>query len=56
MSTTSQQNGPSPAFVRATIRIAHPDWTPEQIESELQKKMNELQGATESGDCEFCSS
>ena len=50
-------NGPSPAFVRSTIKIAHPDWTPEQIENELQKKMMELQGqsSTEEG-CEFCSS
>jgi len=49
-------NGPSPGFIRATIKIAHPDWTPEQIESELQKKIAELQNPEQPGDCEFCSS
>jgi hypothetical protein len=50
-------SGPSPGFVRATIKIGHPDWTPEQIEAELQKKMNELlQTSNDDGSCEFCSS
>jgi hypothetical protein len=49
-------NGPSPGFVRATIKIAHPDWTAEQIESELKKKMRELQDPSGAEGCEFCSS
>jgi hypothetical protein len=48
--------GPSPAFIRATIKIAHPDWTAQQIEAELQKKIEELRNPQNSGDCEFCSS
>lgn len=52
----TQTSGPSPGFIRATIKIAHPDWTPEQIESELQKKMQELQNPSSDGSCEFCSS
>ena len=49
-------SGPSPGFVRATIKIAHPDWTPEQIDAELQRKMFELQNPSSSDGCEFCSS
>lgn len=57
MDTKNQNaNGPSVGFVRATIKIAHPDWSAEQIEAELQKKLHELQNPTSSGDCEFCSS
>ena len=52
----SNTSGPSPAFVRATIKIAHPDWTPDQVESALQEKLAELQKTAASGDCEFCSS
>lgn len=48
-------NGPSAGFVRATIKIAHPDWTPEQIEAELQIKMQELAKANNDEDCLFCS-
>lgn len=48
--------GPNPAFVKATIKIAHPDWTPEQIEAELQKKLIELQNPQTDEGCEFCSS
>lgn len=48
---------PSVGFIRATIKIAHPEWTPEQIEAELQQKIHELQNPANSGaDCEFCSS
>lgn len=48
--------GPSPGFVRATIKIANPDWTPEQIEAELQRKMLEIIGSNTEADCLFCSS
>ena len=53
---TSPNTGPSEGFVRATIKIAHPDWSPEQIESELKKKMWEIQNPDNEGGCEFCSS
>lgn len=49
-------NGPSVGFVRATIKIAHPDWTPEQIEAELQVKLHELANPNTDPSCEFCSS
>lgn len=48
-------NGPSVGFIRATIKIAHPDWTAEQIEAELQIKIQELAKANDDGDCLFCS-
>lgn len=48
--------GPSLGFVRANIKIANPDWTAEQIEAELQKKMSELIGSNNETDCLFCSS
>lgn len=44
-------------FIKATIKIAHPDWTPEQIEAEYQKKIQEMNNPNNSDDgCEFCSS
>jgi len=52
----SNYSGPSLGFVRASIKIAHPEWSAEQIESELQKKMMEILNPTSDGSCEFCSS
>ncbi len=52
----TNSGSPSPEFVRATIKIAHPDWTVEQIESELQKKLIELANPSNDEGCEFCSS
>ena len=49
--TTTQPNS---NFMKAMIKIANPDWSPEQIEAEAQRKLQE----TVAGDdnCEFCSS
>jgi hypothetical protein len=59
MQTNANQNnnsgGPSPAFIKATIKIAHPEWTPEQVEAEFQKKISEQKSEGDEG-CEFCSS
>lgn len=52
----SNYAGPSPGFVRASIKIAHPEWTAEQIEAEFQVKMIELLNPSSDGSCEFCSS
>jgi hypothetical protein len=49
-------SGPSPGFVRATIKIANPEWSNEQIDAELQKKLNEIMKDNGDGSCEFCSS
>ena len=49
-------NGPSLGFIRATIKIAHPEWTAEQIEAELQIKVKELENPNSDAGCEFCSS
>lgn len=46
------QNPNKGNFQKALIKIAHPDWTPEQIEAEYQRQ---LQQKDESGDCEMCS-
>lgn len=48
--------GPSLGFVRASIKIAHPEWTAEQIESELYVKIQEILNPNNDGSCEFCSS
>lgn len=52
MDTSTTQ--PNSNFIKAMIKIANPDWSPEQIEAEAQKKLQE----TVNGDdnCEFCSS
>ncbi len=54
------QNTQSPPqnsnFIKAMIKIANPDWTPEQIEAEAQKKMREMANDNGDGSCEFCSS
>lgn len=49
-------SGPSPGFVRATIKIANPDWTDAQIDAALQQKLNDLMKESGDGSCEFCSS
>lgn len=52
----SNYAGPSPGFVRATIKIANPSWTDAQIDAELNVKMQELFKGTEAEGCEWCSS
>lgn len=52
----TKQNIPSEGFLRATIKISHPDWSAEQIEVELKKKINELRNPSNDVGCEFCSS
>lgn len=49
-------SGPSPGFIRASIKIANPEWSNEQIDVELQKKINEVMQDNGEGSCEFCSS
>lgn len=48
------QNG---AFIKAMIKITHPEWSAEQIEAEFQKKLYELNNPTHDNDgsCEYCS-
>lgn len=41
-------------FVRAMVKIAHPDWTPEQIEAEAQNKIKEIENEQDGG-CDMCS-
>lgn len=43
-------------FIRSMIKIANPDWTPEQIEAEMQKKLAEMATAKDDDNCEYCSS
>ncbi len=51
----NQSNQNEGAYIKAMIKIAHPDWTKEQIEAEYQKKKNETDKYDDNG-CEFCSS
>ena len=43
-------------FIKSLIKIANPDWTPEQIEAETQKKMLEMANPVGDDNCEYCSS
>jgi hypothetical protein len=51
---TTQTPPQNSNFIKAMIKIANPDWTPEQIEAEAQRKLNET--LADSDNCEFCSS
>ena len=51
-----QNLGPSLNFIKATIKIANPNWSTEQIEAEAQRKLVEMTNPSNSDDCEFCSS
>ncbi|MBA3680689.1 MAG: hypothetical protein H0W73_05930 [Bacteroidetes bacterium] len=50
------QTQPNSNFIKSLIKINNPDWSPEQIEAEAQKKMLEITNGNDSDDCEFCSS
>ena len=41
-------------FLKSMIKISHPDWTTDQIESEFQRQMTANDNNEESG-CEACS-
>ncbi|MEK6881384.1 MAG: hypothetical protein AABY22_17305 [Nanoarchaeota archaeon] len=41
-------------FLRSMIKIAHPDWTIEQVEAEFQKQISSNDNNEENG-CEACS-
>lgn len=53
--TDSKVNPNEGAYMKAMIKIAHPDWTKEQIEAEYQNKKNKTNDDEDNG-CEFCSS
>ena len=46
------QNG---AFLKAMIKINHPEWTVEQIENEFQRQMNAKNDPDGDDFCEACS-
>jgi len=51
------QTTPNSNFIKAMIKIANPDWTPEQIEAEAQRKLAEMANPANGDDnCEYCSS
>ncbi|MBI3520225.1 MAG: hypothetical protein HY062_12840 [Bacteroidetes bacterium] len=43
-------------FIRSMIRIANPEWTAEQIDAEVQRKLAEMANPESDDHCEFCSS
>jgi len=47
---------PNSNFIKSLIKIANPDWTPEQIEAEAQKKLAEMANPFNDDNCEYCSS
>jgi hypothetical protein len=55
MQNTTQASQPSSNFIKSLIKIANPDWTPEQIEAEALRKMTETADPNNDS-CEFCSS
>lgn len=52
----SIETPPNSNFIKAMIKIANPEWSPEQIEAEARKKLNELSNQPNDENCEFCSS
>ena len=38
----TQTPPPNSNFIKSLIKIANPEWTPEQIEAEAQKKILEM--------------
>jgi hypothetical protein len=42
-------------FIRAMIKIANPTWTPEQIEAELKKKIEDIENPKNDTGCDMCS-
>lgn len=52
----TQTPPPNSNFIKSLIRIANPEWTPEQIEAEAQKRLYEMANDNGDGSCEFCSS
>jgi len=52
----TQTPPPNSNFIKSLIKIANPEWTPEQIEAEAQKKMLEMANDTSDDNCEYCSS
>ena len=53
----TQSPPPNSNFIKSLIKIAHPEWTPEQIEAEAQKRLFEITHNTNGDDnCEYCSS
>ncbi len=53
---SNQTTLPNSNFIRSMIKIANPDWTPEQIDAEVQKKLVEMANPQNDDNCEFCSS
>lgn len=49
-----QQNANNGAFLKSLIKINNPDWSPEQVEAEFQRKMNAIENEDD-GTCEACS-
>lgn len=47
---------PNSNFIRSMIKIANPDWTAEQIDAEVQRKLTEMANPANDDNCEFCSS
>lgn len=45
----------SGAFLKSLIKINHPDWTTEEIESEFQRQMKAKENQQEDNGCEACS-
>lgn len=42
-------------FIQAMIKIANPTWTPEQIETELKKKIEDIENPKDDAGCDMCS-
>ena len=49
------QNKNKGAFMHALIKATHPDWTQEQIDAEVEKKLNSSEQENDSAGCEYCS-
>lgn len=56
METISHQAKPqNGAFLKAMIKINHPEWNAEQIENEFSRQMEAKNNQDDDGFCEACS-
>ncbi len=53
---TTQTSLPNSNFIKSMIKIANPEWTSEQIDAEVQRKLIEMANPESDDNCEFCSS
>lgn len=52
----NNETKPRAEFLRALIKVAHPDWSEHQVDEEVKKKLTQLGQDSDGEECEYCSS